>query len=84
MTDVAPCVRARLAGSQAVRAGHPSASPAIDHKMMQEQADDLMRREGLAAAVHAPDPIGIAIRDQAKVVWMSPKPSGGASRELPD
>ena len=38
--------------------------------MMQQQADDLVRRERVAAAVHAADAVGVAVRHEAKVVRM--------------
>ena len=37
---------------------------------MQQQADNLVRREGVAVTVHAADAVGVAVRHKAKVVRM--------------
>ena len=48
------------------------ASPALSiyDEMVQQQTNKLVRRERVAAAVHAPDPVCIAIGDEANIVRM--------------
>src|SRR5579883_1692721 len=53
----------------------PAFALSIFDKMMQQQADQLMRRERVAAAVHASNSVGIAIGHQADVVRMLGKKS---------
>ena len=42
----------------------------VDDEMMQQQADELVGGEIIAAAIHAADAVGVAIGDEAKVVRM--------------
>ena len=45
----------------------------IHDEMMQQQANDLVRREGVAVAVHAADAVGVAVRHEAEVMRMRPQ-----------
>ena len=47
-----------------------SAALAIHDEMMQQQADDLVRGKIIAAAIHAANAVGIAVRHEADVVRM--------------
>ena len=52
------------------RLDHPALGPAIDDKMLEQQADDLMRRQRITPAIHAADTVGVAVRHQTDIVGM--------------
>ena len=45
-------------------------------KCCEEQADNLVRGERISTSVHAPDPVRVAISDEAQIVRMLPQVSG--------
>src|SRR6202012_3034115 len=46
---------------------------AIAHQMMQQQRDDLLVRQWITATIHRADAVGIAIRHEANIVWITPQ-----------
>ena len=55
-------------GGRGQRLHHAPGLPAVHHEVTEEQANDLMGRQHPAIPEHSPDPVGVAIRDEAKIV----------------
>ena len=65
-------VRAHLVhhGGGGERLDDPSPALAVHDEMMQQQANQLVRRKRISAAIHAANAVGVAIRDQTNIVRM--------------
>ena len=58
---------------------NPAPALSVHDKMMQQQTNELMRRERVPAAVHSPYPVGVPVGDEADVVRMFLQKRGGGA-----